>query len=594
MHRPKLTITPSASSESQRPPSSASSARPSSSSSFRPPSSASLRPPSSASHRPPSAQSTHRPPSSASVRSASRLSQRPVSRLSQRPATRQSTRLLPSIQTLVTQVSGISAENDEEEFRAVVESVSRSLDYKAKAAPSSNLDDIEKQFKGLVRKARINSEDAWASALQTSYTKLKTHMQQASTDLDEEIKSADQSTLRQAENYLESIRNPPPKPPTLTWKEILDEEPFEGQHWEGVYGLPPGSTVEGWETRSLDSTPPLSPLDSGDRSDLDVSISSVESLEPEEEQPLPNIYSVHPTRPSESSYAYRQEVEDLQAKQYWRTEWKPDFPISTTFDIGNASSFGPAITRALSLNASALQSPGRERYIYEHDAVREVLMALQGRQNLMLRWTHRSGTVFLFEPIANAPRLSHLSLTAQNSILETFADTATVLEHLRKYTFRILSKAIHTNDSPDRHSLSSGRQNYPNLTLQAYCDAVDSQIRQFDSWCAAREQDIGLAKAGAGAPLVVSLLSLQKQLRDTFARTFEVLLDVTRRVTRQIARTQDTETEIWMLAELPVRTTPSGITTLLLDTLLSSVQEHITMDDIITSDTLMRVFTLAA
>jgi gamma-tubulin complex component 5 len=127
---------------------------------------------------------------------------------------------------------------------------------------------------------------------------------------------------------------------TISWKSILDEEPFEGQHWEGIYGLPPGSTVEGWETRSLDSTPPYSPLPLGDLSEISPSLSSTDSLPSVEAK-----FSLNPDADSArmattSSFGHRQLIEDLQRRQYWRAEWQTDAASSSSFAIKNASSLG--------------------------------------------------------------------------------------------------------------------------------------------------------------------------------------------------------------------------------------------------------------
>ena len=128
----------------------------------------------------------------------------------------------------------------------------------------------------------------------------------------------------------------PPKPPTpITWREILAEEPFEGQHWEGVYGLPAGSTVEGWETRSGGSTPSLSPWDEDDSLDSDGTPSSFEDLPP-------------PRAPEEFHSRYRvyhhenhlELIERLKAGQYWRDDWKIDVDVSRPFDIGDPSTLG--------------------------------------------------------------------------------------------------------------------------------------------------------------------------------------------------------------------------------------------------------------
>lgn len=147
------------------------------------------------------------------------------------------------------------------------------------------------------------------------------------------------ATLRVAEEYLENIKNPPKPPLGLTWKDILAEEPFEGQHWEGAYNLPPGSTVEDWDTHSGGSTPSLSPWDDSD--DPDESLSSSDSLaptaEPDElDAAQKSISSSHPRM----AFGHRQDVEQLQARQYWRPGWRPDIPISQRFDIGDASTLG--------------------------------------------------------------------------------------------------------------------------------------------------------------------------------------------------------------------------------------------------------------
>lgn len=146
--------------------------------------------------------------------------------------------------------------------------------------------------------------------------------------------------MEHAENYLESSRAPHKDPVSISWKDILDEEPFEGQHWEGVYGLPPGSTVEGWESKSLDSTPPYSPLPLEDLGDLTSSLSSIDSpLNTEAGLSLnPDVYSLNMA--NMSSFGHRQLIEDLQRRQYWRTEWQTDASLMPSFAIENASSLG--------------------------------------------------------------------------------------------------------------------------------------------------------------------------------------------------------------------------------------------------------------
>lgn len=212
-------------------------------------------------------------------------------------------RIISLSHTLVSQITGLQPEDEDDEFRALVDVVKRSLDYNVKAAPSSSMNDVTKQLHGRIERARINSQDSWADALEHSFAFLKSSADKIH-DIDSEITPIHlpnhlmflillsvpptTSAVEHAYNYLESSRAPRTDPASISWKAILDEEPFEGQHWEGVYGLQPGSTVEGWETRSLDSTPPYSPLPLGNPSDLSPSLSSTDSLPSIEENSFQN------------------------------------------------------------------------------------------------------------------------------------------------------------------------------------------------------------------------------------------------------------------------------------------------------------------
>lgn len=138
-----------------------------------------------------------------------------------------------------------------------------------------------------------------------------------------------------AETYKNARPSKPPAP--MTWKEILAEEPFEGQHWEGVYGLPAGSTVEGWESRSGGSTPSLSPWDEDDSLDSDHTPPSFEDLPPPVTGTPGEFHPHHRVRYQQN---YLELIERLKAHQYWREDWKIDVDVSRPFDIGDPSTLG--------------------------------------------------------------------------------------------------------------------------------------------------------------------------------------------------------------------------------------------------------------
>ena len=161
-----------------------------------------------------------------------------------------------------------------------------------------------------------------------------------------------------AKSYVDATTNPPPSVPTLTWADILADEPFEGEHWEGVYGLPPGtvrlsSQTEPRDREEWDSTPSLSPLNSDDLAlDEDSSFSSADY-----ETPLspPSItlsaeLSTSAVIKLPHSYQHRRQFEELHAKQYWRDDWHTDAVLRSDFDIGDPSTLGLCLCPFLKLS----------------------------------------------------------------------------------------------------------------------------------------------------------------------------------------------------------------------------------------------------
>ena len=99
------------------------------------------------SHRPSSR--TSRPLSSASTRPISRTGHAP-SKFSQRLPSRQMSRIISLSHTLVSQITKLQPEDEEGDFRALVDFTTKSLDYNVKAAPSSSMNDITKLLHGSV------------------------------------------------------------------------------------------------------------------------------------------------------------------------------------------------------------------------------------------------------------------------------------------------------------------------------------------------------------------------------------------------------------------------------------------------------------
>ena len=138
----------------------------------------------------------------------------------------------------------------------------------------------------------------------------------------------------------------------MTWADILADEPFEGEHWEGVYGLPPGSVrlssqTELRDREEWDSTPSLSPLNSDDLAlDEDSSLSCTDYEEPlstPSVAPSPGLSASAVTK-LPHSYEHRRQFEELRAKQYWRDDWHTDAELQSDFDTGDPSTLGLFLT----------------------------------------------------------------------------------------------------------------------------------------------------------------------------------------------------------------------------------------------------------
>ena len=121
--------------------------------------------------------------------------------------------------------------------------------------------------------------------------------------------------------------------------------------------MPPGSTVEGWEVQSSGSSPSLSPWDDDtdnigrdDGSDSLSLAGSLTSMQLEEnEGPL----RIEEGRDDDYAdledvpefYKHRKAFEDLQARQYWKPEWRIQADLERPFSLDDHSTLAPSLDR---------------------------------------------------------------------------------------------------------------------------------------------------------------------------------------------------------------------------------------------------------
>ncbi|KAL5508181.1 hypothetical protein ACEPAH_5800 [Sanghuangporus vaninii] len=537
--------------------------------------------------------SMSRPASAASHRTTSRMSHRPISRLSQRPATRQSRALC---QTLVTKLSGLSPGEDGD-FEVAYDMAIRRIESTAKQAASPDLLSAQAQLRRFSKKARIQCHEDLAEALDIIIKRFRADTEKRG-DLDNEISPSklaehlqflfllasppSHSTLEFAEELLDRTKNPS-GPSGLTWADILKEEPFEGQHWQGVVGLPPGSVV-GQEdpVESYNSSPTLSSISD---SELDERGGLFSFHEPEDVTDVSEQVLSPPSSVGTSDrvlaeervvefFRLRLELEALQRRQYWKRTWKSDVDMNCVFDLGDPSTLRLSFEKVIGLaNGKSRFDGDGQRYINEHDAVREVLISLQGRSSILFEQSTNKNGLPMVATFKGAPKLLHLTPLAQESILAKFAHLSTILHRLRDF---LISINRGTEDYPAR------RREF--RTLEAFAEALELQLIRFDASMARREEGMLRAQEQCGRSVVVSLMSLEKALREEFSDCFEELLGIICRCfpgTIWISRVQ-------MLAR--VRHSPSTFSSQLLDALFDAIQRKQAFGDSVSVSIMMRVF----
>lgn len=126
----------------------------------------------------------------------------------------------------------------------------------------------------------------------------------------------------------------------------MKEEPFEGEHWEGVFS--PGRAYDGDTSPSSASEPDSEAGDdlshSGDTHDSMTSFSSPSA-------PLGQILTGPLSTQSDyfrgSSLESRELMERLRERQNWREEWDMGVKWNRPFNIADPSTLAAAVSRIM-------------------------------------------------------------------------------------------------------------------------------------------------------------------------------------------------------------------------------------------------------
>ena len=167
----------------------------------------------------------------------------------------------------------------------------------------------------------------------------------------------------------------------------------------------------------------------------------------------------------------------------------------------------------------------------------------------------------------------------------------TTIYHLRKFVSAVFESVSGVHEITPSGTTRLLSHNIRSRTIEAFADAVDAQIQIFDRWCAEKEEAICRALAGRGDPLVVSLLGLEKDVRDTFSGIFDVVLDILHRLVGYICKSHSRlDQAVWNMPNMPTQLPSAVVSALLLDLLLQAAEEQWSMGNISASNSLATVF----
>ncbi|PVF95510.1 hypothetical protein CPB86DRAFT_787976, partial [Serendipita vermifera] len=560
-----------------------------------------------------------RPGSSHSTRPPSSLSQRPISRISSRPLSRISGRTLVSrhaarvgqlTHTLVSQLAGTVLKEDADAFSDLYEKSLRILEVRQSI--SETLETIDVRMQRIARRSRINVQDNLATALIQTWTRLKVIAADDFQDEDEirlsnlpeliqfllELATPPvPSTLAHADIVLSGDYEPSSKPGKLTWAQIMEEEPFEGEHWVGIFS--PGKG--GPETDSSFSSEPEQESEMGDdRSKSDFSENSMTSDTSPASTPIANILDIQINHFRAPSLQDREVAETLREDQYWRPAQNNIVQWNRKFYIADPSTLAATVDKIFVPRLNEFSAGPKA--VKEIDCVCEVLLLLQGFDSPITTFLpddHQDRTQASIAE--NAPRIMHLSKSVYDSILMEFCFAATKLQEMRYFIRSIYS--IHEEETRRYKTKHAYIQSTParSQTLEALVEAVDIYIRDIETWCANKEEDILRARKGIGGPLVVTLLGCCHEMKEKMTSALGIVQDILLDVVRQEINKDDTthhRTDVskvgFLRAKAFTSIPPYIIAKRLLDSLVLSIKTQLAIGELATASKLSEIFVRTA
>ncbi|KZW04152.1 hypothetical protein EXIGLDRAFT_716152 [Exidia glandulosa HHB12029] len=483
---------------------------------------------------------------------ASRLAHRPLSRHGPSPFSAARQQALTGLtRTLVSRTLTV-AEDDVERVNAHVDRIVAQLANTSQAHNVISRREVDASYRDYEQRLRVTHSADVANALRDASTRLgalnipitqQTALVEVLQFLLISANTPGTDTLTNAAAAREESGVPMRE---LTWSEIMNDPPFEGEHWvDDDDNESSGSLSDASLMSSFSFSPPHTPVGQDD---------------------LPAAPSRRP-KVQGDVYAQRAIIEDLKRRQYWQDDF--DFPVSRPFDSRDPSSLGPALTDT----PLALNDKG---FMREADVVRECLMALQGHSSVL----------------GNDLQSNAASYCLAHTTPASFASILTRVSTLQARVLRVRDFVMEIYEA----GLSVSSRHRPCRTLEAFASALDEQLRSFFETCAQKERTLSRAAGSSGSAVTTSLLGLLHDLRPA-DKLFAVLDDVLRDLAPAPPAPEEavnSATAAPKLSTILCQMHAGAVARTLLDELYFAVQARLAIGDEVTAQHLCTVLCTTA
>jgi gamma-tubulin complex component 5 len=148
--------------------------------------------------------------------------------------------------------------------------------------------------------------------------------------------------LVQADIVLSEEHEPSSKPGKLTWAQIMEEEPFEGEHWAGIF--PNGKDAHDTDSSFSSEMEQESEMEDDD-SKSDLSENSMTSDTSSTSLPTANILDTQINHFRAPSMENREVAETLREEQYWRPSQTAKLQWNRKFHLADPSTLAATVDK---------------------------------------------------------------------------------------------------------------------------------------------------------------------------------------------------------------------------------------------------------